>query len=165
MSSSDSDSESENQEYPLQDTWSFKYRKVINYKKGQTVENWIDTFKLIYNISDAIIFWQVYNNLTWEKTVYSLFKKGIEPMWEDPKNKNGFSLHYYAKDRQFLALTILALIGGTMPDYESVNGMTFDTKRSKISIWYSCSRTKELVDSIEKIVGTPVQKLEDHARS
>ena len=157
------ENESKEMDYPLSDKWILKYRDTINYKKGQTTVSWLDSFQLIYKISDVQTFWQVYNNMPWEPTIYSLFKEGINPLWEDPANKNGFSIHYYGEDDAFMVNTMIAILGATIPEYKSVNGFMFDTKRKKYSIWFSCPKSDNLVEEINKFLKTDeVPKVEDH---
>ena len=81
---------------------------------------------------------------------YYVFKKGVVPLWEDSANANGFELsieHQIAKakkqkvnDRWEDAL--LAVLGESIPNSETVNGVEFTvrTETFKISYWIAkCS--------------------------
>lgn len=56
--------------------------------------NWkIDSYEKIYEIKTIDDFWKIYNNFNLlgglSKKNFYLMRKGITPIWEDPKHKDG----------------------------------------------------------------------------
>lgn len=56
--------------------------------------NWLlDSYSIIYEISTIEDFWKIYNNFNLlgglSKKNFYLMRKGITPIWEDEKHKNG----------------------------------------------------------------------------
>ncbi|KAB0395268.1 hypothetical protein E2I00_015829, partial [Balaenoptera physalus] len=89
---------------------------------------------------------------------YSLFKDGIEPMWEDEKNKRGgrwlITLNKQQRrsdlDRFWLE-TLLCLIGESFDDYsDDVCGAVVNVraKGDKIAIWTTECENREAVTHI-----------------
>lgn len=62
-----------------------------------------------------------------------IMRKGIEPIWEDPKNQNGgiFSIKVpHEKGYALWSLLVMYLLGGTLmedQELENVNGISFNT--------------------------------------
>ena len=153
----------------LNDKWIFKYREYLDNIKGQTSVRWIDSFKLINEIEDLITFWKINNNIIYEDTIYSLFKEGIDPLWEHPKNIKGFSLHYYKKTiddfNKFQIDISIYLLGASIPYYNDINGITFDVTRKKITIWFGISKTVKIINEINEFLNIIPDKTEDHVTS
>jgi len=75
------------------------------YHHDKDKNNWkIDGFKNIYSVKTIGDFWQLYNN--WDKLGgvnqrhYFLMQKNINPIWEDPQNKNGGCWSYKINENQ-----------------------------------------------------------------
>uniref|UniRef100_F6VMH3 Eukaryotic translation initiation factor 4E family member 1B n=1 Tax=Monodelphis domestica TaxID=13616 RepID=F6VMH3_MONDO len=92
---------------------------------------------------------------------YALFKDGIEPMWEDSRNKHGgrwlVSLAKQQRqsnlDRLWLE-TLLCLIGEAFEEYsEEVCGVVLNvrTKGDKIAIWTSEAENQPAVTFIGRV--------------
>ncbi|XP_063466294.1 eukaryotic translation initiation factor 4E isoform X5 [Symphalangus syndactylus] len=92
---------------------------------------------------------------------YSLFKDGIEPMWEDEKNKRGgrwlITLNKQQRrsdlDRFWLE-TLLCLIGESFDDYsDDVCGAVVNVraKGDKIAIWTTECENREAVTHIGRV--------------
>ncbi|XP_028815662.1 eukaryotic translation initiation factor 4E-1A isoform X2 [Denticeps clupeoides] len=92
---------------------------------------------------------------------YSLFKDGIEPMWEDERNKRGgrwlITLSKQQRwsdlDRYWLE-TLLCLVGEAFDDHsDDVCGAVVNIrpKGDKISIWTSDSENKEAVTHVGRV--------------
>lgn len=72
-----------------------------------------------------------------------LFKEGIAPKWEDAQNEKGGAWNVDIIDNrkglhQQWQDSVLALIGGTYPHMENINGITSQTRRhnrDKLSVW------------------------------
>ena len=92
---------------------------------------------------------------------YSLFKDGIEPMWQDEKSKRGgrwlITLNKQQRrsdlDRFWLE-TLLCLIGESFDDYsDDVCGavVTVRAKGDKIAIWTTECENREAVTHIGRV--------------
>ncbi|XP_044021605.1 eukaryotic translation initiation factor 4eb isoform X2 [Siniperca chuatsi] len=92
---------------------------------------------------------------------YSLFKDGIEPMWEDERNKRGgrwlITLNKQQRrldlDRFWLE-TLLCLVGEAFDDYsDDVCGAVVNirTKGDKIAVWTSDYENREAVTHIGRV--------------
>jgi len=132
-------------EYP----WIFSFKPRIAYKQ-QTERDWLSDYKTIFEIKDIESFWSVYNNVPCftdmpHGSIYSFFRNSIQPSWEHPENKNGFSwIMYISKnvDNEWTTMrylySLLTLIGSVYK-YESIlNGCTFEKKAKgdKIVFWF-----------------------------
>ncbi|XP_034635304.1 eukaryotic translation initiation factor 4E type 1B isoform X2 [Trachemys scripta elegans] len=74
--------------HPLQNRWALWFFK---NDKSQT---WQANLRLVTKFSTAEDFWALYSHIQLASKLtsgcdYSLFKDGIEPMWEDNRNKRG----------------------------------------------------------------------------
>ena len=102
-------------------------------------------------------FWSIFNNVKPSGDLalnsnYHLFKEGVEPMWEDPANKEGgkFVLTIPKKDsnlgkcNEWWLFTVLAVIGETMDaSGEEICGcvVTIRKGQDRIALWLkSCDR-------------------------
>lgn len=155
----------------LHDKWTFKIKSInnLNFSKNQAMDEWMNGYKnVLLNIDTIKKFWGLWNNVLGQSkgvvqtkipyTIHALFKDGIEPVWEDPSNVNGCSMHFYITEPEkiysFAENIALLCIGNTI---ENINGSTFDVKpprgsfgsKWKISIWLS-TRNGETVDAIKK---------------
>ncbi|EAL50181.1 eukaryotic translation initiation factor 4E, putative [Entamoeba histolytica HM-1:IMSS-B] len=105
--------------------------------------------KEVYCFGTVENFWRMYNNIIKASDLvcmssYYLFRKGIEPKWEDAQNKNGGRwIHYCSKTMKNEGIeekwlnTILACIGEDFPSSELVKGCVFNCKKNqiRISLW------------------------------
>jgi translation initiation factor 4E len=98
-------------------------------------------------------FWRVFNNVKPASSIgvgsnYSLFRKGIEPAWEDPQNVSGgkFVLTLQKKGNkseridEYWLQTVLALVGETMDETgDQINGAVVSIRRSndRLALWTS----------------------------
>eukprot|EP00696_Hemimastix_kukwesjijk_P019094 gnl/Hemi2/8251_TR2845_c0_g6_i1.p1 gnl/Hemi2/8251_TR2845_c0_g6~~gnl/Hemi2/8251_TR2845_c0_g6_i1.p1 ORF type:complete len:240 (-),score=66.57 gnl/Hemi2/8251_TR2845_c0_g6_i1:224-943(-) len=77
--------------HPLQNSWSLFYD---NPGKRVSQSSWADSLRVLSTCTVVEDFWRVHNNVVPPSKLasgsnYHLFKTGIEPMWEDPANKQG----------------------------------------------------------------------------
>ncbi|XP_036818878.1 eukaryotic translation initiation factor 4E isoform X2 [Oncorhynchus mykiss] len=92
---------------------------------------------------------------------YSLFKDGIEPMWEDERNKRGgrwlitLSKQQRRQDLdRFWLETLLCLVGETFDDYsDEVCGAVVNirSKGDKIAIWTADFDNREAITHIGRV--------------
>jgi hypothetical protein len=64
------------------------FKNIIS--QNQSVDTWKSNIKQVYEFNTIQGFWKYFNNLKYltDPTIF-LMRKGINPVWEDPQNKNG----------------------------------------------------------------------------
>ena len=77
---------------PLQNAWTLWFFQQDNI--GNATTTWMRKQKPIMTVSTVEDFWSLYNRLQTPSTLpagadYSIFKEGIFPDWEDPRNEVG----------------------------------------------------------------------------
>lgn len=143
--------------HPLQNTWA------LWFFKNDRNKSWSDNLRLVTKFSTVEDFWAIYNHIQLSSKLhagcdYNLFKDGIQPMWEDQRNKDGgkwqFQLGKQHRsndlDKYWLE-TLLLLIGeGFGEDSECVNGGVVQVrgKGDKSAIWLSEGKD---IDAITRI--------------
>ena len=73
--------------HPLENAWT------LFYKNGRS-RSWEDNQKPVMTVTTVEDFWSLYNHIEVASKLptgadYSLFKEGIFPDWEDPRNQDG----------------------------------------------------------------------------
>merc|ERR1712029_429245 len=155
--------------HPLHNTWTLWFFK--NDKRF----DWETNQRPVIEFATVEDFWALHNHIEPASRLqvgcdYSLFKKGIKPMWEDPMNKEGGrwlvnldkpntsrnvpmdpafeKFHTHALD-EFWTELLLLLIGEAFgPDTgELVNGaiVNIGGRGDKVSVWMSSSTEKEAI--------------------
>ncbi|GAB0188890.1 eukaryotic translation initiation factor 4E [Grus japonensis] len=143
--------------HPLQNRWA------LWFFKNDKSKTWQANLRLISKFDTVEDFWALYNHIQLSSNLmpgcdYSLFKDGIEPMWEDEKNKRGgrwlITLNKQQRrsdlDRFWLE-TLLCLIGESFDDYsDDVCGAVVNvrTKGDKIAIWTTECENRDAVTHI-----------------
>ncbi|XP_032256770.1 eukaryotic translation initiation factor 4E isoform X1 [Phoca vitulina] len=146
--------------HPLQNRWA------LWFFKNDKSKTWQANLRLISKFDTVEDFWALYNHIQLSSNLmpgcdYSLFKDGIEPMWEDEKNKRGgrwlITLNKQQRrsdlDRFWLE-TLLCLIGESFDDYsDDVCGAVVNvrTKGDKIAIWTTECENREAVTHIGRV--------------
>ena len=139
--------------HPLHNEWSWWFFK---NDKGH---DWKDNLKFITTFGSVEDFWAVYNHIQPVSSLptgcdYSLFKKGIEPMWEDTANRKGgrWLLQTEKKQRPMLdhywMEMLLLLVGETLgDDADEVCGIVVQvrTKADKLAIWTRNAQNKDVI--------------------
>ncbi|XP_076733997.1 eukaryotic translation initiation factor 4eb isoform X1 [Maylandia zebra] len=156
--------------HPLQNRWS------LWFFKNDKSKTWQANLRLISKFDTVEDFWALYNHIQLSSNLmsgcdYSLFKDGIEPMWEDERNKRGGRwLVTLTKQQRRLDLdrywleTLLCLVGEAFDDYsDDVCGAVVNvrTKGDKIAVWTSDYENREAVTHIGRVykerLGLPVK--------
>merc|ERR1719204_2230999 len=133
--------------YPLHDVWTLWYN---GPKSAPEKHQWMKRFKKITNFDTVQDFWRLFNNLSPPSVLspgsdFHLFKEGITPEWEHPKNEGGGSwtcrMHIKdpnAIDQAWFQLA-LALIGNNFVDGAHITGLVISVRKSnaRLSIWTS----------------------------
>ncbi|XP_033755164.1 eukaryotic translation initiation factor 4E-like [Pecten maximus] len=143
--------------HPLQNKWALWF-----FKNDRTKE-WTANLKLVTSFDTVEDFWALYNHVQKASKLpsgcdYSLFKDGIQPMWEDGQNKDGgrWLINLNKQQRHsdldnFWLETLLCLIGESFEEYsDDVNGAVVNVrnKGDKLSLW---TRDATRPDAIMKI--------------
>lgn len=139
----------------LNETWSFWFDNPRVAPNGE----WKETLLEVASFDTVAKFWSVFNNVRIPRDLaansnYSLFRKGIEPSWEDPQNRDGgkFVLTIPKKDvnmskrtDEWWLFTCLAVIGETMEKDRQVNGAVISIRKhqDRIALWLK-SREKSV---------------------
>ncbi|KAH8235011.1 hypothetical protein KR032_007567 [Drosophila birchii] len=136
--------------HPLQNTWTLWYLENDRSKSWEDMQNEITSFDTVED------FWSLYNHIKPPSEIklgsdYSLFKKGIRPMWEDAANKQGgrwvITLNKSSKsDLDNLWLDVLlCLIGEAFDHSDQICGAVVNIrgKSNKISIWTANGNNEE----------------------
>ncbi|XP_057571178.1 eukaryotic translation initiation factor 4E type 1B [Hippopotamus amphibius kiboko] len=130
--------------HPLLNRWA------LWFFKNDRSRAWQDNLHLVTKFDTVEDFWAMYNNIQLASKLssgcdYALFKDGIEPMWEDNRNKRGGRwLVSLAKQQRHSELdrlwleTLLCLIGESFEEHSrEVCGtvISIRTKGDKIAVW------------------------------
>ncbi|RKF62105.1 Eukaryotic translation initiation factor 4E-1 [Erysiphe neolycopersici] len=113
-------------------------------------DHWNELLKQVITFSSVEEFWGVYNNIAPVsqlaiKSDYHLFKEGIRPEWEDPKNKHGGKWSYQFKDKRNTPIdelwlhVMLSAIGETLEGENDgeVMGVVVNVRKVfyRIGVW------------------------------
>ncbi|XP_077477220.1 LOW QUALITY PROTEIN: eukaryotic translation initiation factor 4eb [Stigmatopora argus] len=146
--------------HPLQNKWS------LWFFKNDKAKTWQANLRLISKFDTVEDFWALYNHIQLSSNLmsgcdYSLFKDGIEPMWEDERNVRGgrwlITLNKQQRrsdlDRFWLE-TLLCLVGEAFDDYgDDVCGAVVNirTKGDKIAVWTSDCQSFDAITHIGRV--------------
>jgi len=134
--------------HPLQDAWTWWFD---NPKKKSTQASWGANLKKIYSFATVEDFWSLWNNIKGAHELaagsdYHVFKDGVQPMWEDKRNRNGGKWVLLLKNtmrkshlNQLWLSTLLACIGASFDDDTQITGLVVSLRKSmdKIALWTS----------------------------
>uniref|UniRef100_A0A171A8L4 eIF-4F 25 kDa subunit n=2 Tax=Triatoma infestans TaxID=30076 RepID=A0A171A8L4_TRIIF len=130
--------------HPLQNSWTLWY--IENDRR----KDWKQNLKEIISFDTVEDFWSLYNHIKAASELkqgcdYCLFKKGIQPMWEDAANKEGgrWLISLEKKQREveldnYWLEIMLCMIGETFDEHsDEVCGATVNvrSKMDKIGLW------------------------------
>ena len=144
--------------HPLKCKWAMWYFELDESKE------WSDNNHHVLDMEFLEDFWVAFNNLLPVSKIpggcsYSLFKHGIEPKWEDPRNEDGgrwmvnagTKLEEQERNGRWLE-TMVSLIGGEeFKEYEDqICGATISAKSmgDRLALWTSRARDKEVTCQI-----------------
>uniref|UniRef100_A0A8C9EVM9 Eukaryotic translation initiation factor 4E family member 1B n=1 Tax=Pavo cristatus TaxID=9049 RepID=A0A8C9EVM9_PAVCR len=142
------------------------FRWALWFFKNDKSKMWQANLRLVTKFSTVEDFWALYTHIQLASKLtsgcdYSLFKDGIEPMWEDSQNKRGGRwLITLAKQQRHTELdrfwleTLLCLIGEMFDEYsDEVCGAVINirAKGDKIAIWTREAENREGVTHIGRV--------------
>jgi len=146
--------------HPLQNAWTLWFFK---NDKGRS---WEENQKPIITVSTVEDFWSLYNHVVVASKLplgsdYSLFKEGISPDWEDPRNQAGgrWMIHLDKRKRSECLDTywleiMFYLIGEQADEHaDQVNGAVVNVraKGDKLGVWLANASQSDSVVRIGKI--------------
>ncbi|XP_052846223.1 eukaryotic translation initiation factor 4E1 [Drosophila gunungcola] len=128
--------------HPLEHVWT------LWYLENDRTKHWKDMLNEVTQIDSVETFWRLYYTIKTPSQLkigcdYSMFKRGIKPMWEDEANiKGGRWLVTVGKsgkldlDRIWLDI-LLMMVGQTFDYSDEICGAVINirAKSSKISVW------------------------------
>mmetsp|Transcript_3540 Transcript_3540/g.4241 ORF Transcript_3540/g.4241 Transcript_3540/m.4241 type:complete len:200 (-) Transcript_3540:196-795(-) len=133
---------------PLHRKWVLWYD---NPRLAPPGTDWKDNLKNCGTFDDAESFWRVFNNVKPASQLalnsnYHVFREGVEPMWEDPSNRDGgkFVLTIPKKDSKagrcdaWWLETVLGVIGETLDlGGDQVCGAVVSIRKAqdRIALW------------------------------
>jgi translation initiation factor 4E len=143
-----------NVKHPLKYAWTLYYDAELS--AGKRPSTWGDNIKQVYQFGTVEDFWRLYNNISSPSQLqfgctYSVFKKGIEPKWEDPSNEKGgkwtaiIGKQKGLLDRMWMWM-LLACIGQVLEeDGDAICGAVVNVRRQqdKLCIWMRDSNDKD----------------------
>jgi translation initiation factor 4E len=130
--------------HPLQNSWA------MWFFKNDKSKDWKDNLRVITTFDTVEDFWGLYNHTQPASKLqagcdYSVFKAGIQPMWEDAQNKKGgrWLINLNKTQRQthlddFWLETLLCLIGEGFDEHsDDICGATVNIrpKGDKLGLW------------------------------
>uniref|UniRef100_A0A674C465 Eukaryotic translation initiation factor 4ea n=1 Tax=Salmo trutta TaxID=8032 RepID=A0A674C465_SALTR len=143
--------------HPLQNRWA------LWFFKNDKTKTWQANLRLISKFDTVEDFWALYNHIQLSSNLisgcdYSLFKDGVEPMWEDERNKRGGRWLITLSKQQrradldrFWLETLLCLVGEAFDDHsDDVCGAVVNirTKGDKLAIWTTDYENKDAITHI-----------------
>lgn len=134
--------------HPLEHKWTLWFD---NPKGSQRQQTWGDSLKPVYTFDTVEDFWRLYNNIkppSWlgAGTDFHLFKKGIQPKWEDPQCVGGGKWTIWVprgggNSKQLLDKfwlhSLLACIGEQFSHSDEICGIVVNmrAKQDKVCLW------------------------------
>ena len=123
-------------------------------------ESFKDSIKPLATFSTVEEFWSVYQHILRPdkvnpRTCYHLFQEGIEPMWEDPANKEGgrwYAWFQKGYSNRLWEDLLLAIIGNQFEKGDMITGIEVRTrvKGDTISVWTKNSADEEEKESVKQ---------------
>eukprot|EP00933_Yihiella_yeosuensis_P006164 TRINITY_DN110835_c0_g1_i1.p1 TRINITY_DN110835_c0_g1~~TRINITY_DN110835_c0_g1_i1.p1 ORF type:complete len:266 (+),score=59.08 TRINITY_DN110835_c0_g1_i1:90-800(+) len=177
---------------PLKDTWVLWEQAVPSDTKGGGGSSYSDATKQIVEFNTAQDFWRIWNGVPQPSALLNncrfirenpgqqpaaidavmLFKKGVRPEWEDPKNQSGGHFQVQLKPNiggaqidEYWNNLVLAMVGGTLEPYDMITGVRLVDKLAgakaagvlRIELWFSrydaAQAWGELKKNMEKAMG------------
>jgi len=147
--------------HPLQNSWTLWFFK---NDKGRS---WEENQKPIVTVSTVEDFWSLYNHVVVPSRLppgsdYSLFKEGISPDWEDPRNQAGgrwiinMDKRRSAEYLDTCWLEIMFYLIGEQADQHAyqVNGAVVNlrAKGDKLGVWLADASKPDAVVRIGKMI-------------
>jgi len=185
---------------PLKHQWVFREHRVLP-KGGGHDSSYHHAFGYIGECSSIGGFWQVYNNMPKPSDFFaqkgknrknlgdrergesrsvegfSVFRFGVQPEWEDPKNSTGAELQMSSEDvaecDKWWDYLLLAVLGGVLPCCDELTGLRVIDKSKKggknayrLELWFTAEADHNpLKQGIADVLGSePKFTLKQHGK-
>lgn len=161
----------ESQTIPAVSFWFFKEKEGTIMERNLLKDQFAPKLIKIGSCDSLQNFWKIYQHIKKPSECkgcdFQVFKDGIEPMWEDPHNKEGGAFSFLiAREGSsvFWDEVVMAFCGGVIPFYEEINGISISTRKPliQVQIWFR-RYDKALVDEMKKEIGSFFMIPEDTA--
>jgi len=148
--------------HPLEHRWTLWFD---NPSGKQTLSKFGQGLRAVYSFDSVEDFWCLYNNIKapsqlQPSATYYLFKDGIQPKWEDPKNAHGGSwtcnVPKSQSGKQLLDAwwlhAVLACIGEQFEEGDEVCGVTVNIRAGKdrVELWSKTAANEAVQTSLGK---------------
>eukprot|EP00040_Diaphanoeca_grandis_P003451 m.24964 g.24964 ORF g.24964 m.24964 type:complete len:213 (-) comp14818_c0_seq1:331-969(-) len=152
--------------HPLQNSWVLWFDPGSFGHKNKVAKTWIETLEQIYTIKTVEDFWAVFNNIVPPQSIpagsnYYIFKEGVQPQWEDSRNKLGGKWQVITNRQQRERLntmwenTLLLLVGEQFAgkDNDQICGAVVQNraKGDKLSIWTQDHKDQQACERIGQL--------------
>jgi len=144
--------------HPLQNTWTLWF-----YKNDRS-KDWSDNQKAVIDFSTVEDFWALFNHIEEVAKLnvgcdYSLFKRGVKPMWEDKHNRDGgrWLINLDRKQRapelnkfwlEIMLLMIGEAFGEAYGKYVCGAVVSVRPKNDKIGVWLGSANDEQAITHI-----------------
>ena len=162
---SESQSSSSSDDLSLHREWQVWYD---NPKQAPADTTWKENLKNVGCFNTVQKFWRIFNNIKPPSQLaigsnYHIFKRGVEPMWEDPMNAKGgkWVMTIPKKDAKAGRLdewwlhTVLAVIGETMDEAgDVVCGCVVSARKreDRIALWLRSNKFEDAMQTGQRYV-------------
>jgi translation initiation factor 4E len=130
--------------HPLQNEWTLWYDNSSRGRGKASAVNWGDHLKEIMTFGAVEDFWRLFNNIVPASKLslgsnYHLFKRGIQPTWEDAENEKGgkwVHTHRGNPDKIWLWV-VLAVIGEGFEPESEICGAVLSVRKgqNRLALW------------------------------
>ncbi|CAD7695665.1 unnamed protein product [Ostreobium quekettii] len=136
-----------------------------SHQKGQSQTTYGQTRRRVYTFNTVEDFWKLFNNIKGPSefspnTDYCLFKEGIEPEWEDPRNDKGGSWTISPKDvgrqqsdvDEMWLQAVMACIGDQFEESDEICGLMVSVRArgNRMQLWTRTASNEEAQLSIAR---------------
>jgi len=160
--------------HPLKTAWTLWYDDSLAAGKRPPTDTWGAQIKEVFTFDTVEDFWRLFNNVAPPSNLglgctYNVFRKGIEPKWEDPNNAQGgrWTIIVQKKDRHMLdklwLWLLLGCIGETIDEEDQLCGAVINIRKGqeKLSIWTKDAENRDacikMGQNFKKVLELPAE--------
>ncbi|KAI9763302.1 MAG: hypothetical protein M1840_000784 [Geoglossum simile] len=159
---------------PLRHIWQFWSDKHAPNAGSDKSSSYEERLKPLETVSTIKVFWEILNNVEpsrmYLKDSYHFFKKGVKPIWEDPRNKDGGCWTFRVNKStsgvfwsEILVLVVGEQLQEVVENGDDICGVTISARFNShlIMIW---NRKGSDEKSINKILERVLEMLSPHLK-
>ncbi|KAH7825138.1 putative eukaryotic translation initiation factor 4E [Monocercomonoides exilis] len=135
--------------HPLRYQWTLFYRP-SSFKRGSSStskDEWDASCREICTVETVEQYWKMCHNIPKPsmlpvRSTYFIFKKGIQPAWEDPMNQGGGQINIkcpkdsLSSESEIIFFDLMLLIIGNQLDLtDSICGVSFSKAKDLVEVW------------------------------